>query len=81
MTRIIGRKELLRLVPYSMSQLNRLEAAGAFPARVRLGPHRVGWVLEEVESWIKERMDQRGKMRAGDDARAQAESRQRCNRS
>ncbi len=37
----------------------RLEQAGTFPKRIKLGPNRVGWLLSEVEQWIEERAQAR----------------------
>ena len=59
-TRVITQKELASRVPYSPVQIWRLEKAGTFPRRIKLGPNRVGWVEEEVEAWLRERMDDRG---------------------
>jgi prophage regulatory protein len=57
--RIIDRRELLMLVPYSFSQVTRLEAAGQFPARIRLSPGRVGWSLAELTAWIEAKKAER----------------------
>ena len=59
-TRVISQKELASRVPYSPVQIWRLEKAGTFPRRIQLGPNRVGWVEEEVEAWLRNRMDGRG---------------------
>jgi prophage regulatory protein len=40
----------------SFQHIARLEAAGQFPKRVRLGACRVAWVAEEVQGWIDERV-------------------------
>ncbi len=58
-THIITQKELHRRVPYSPVQIWRLEKAGTFPRRIKLGPNRVGWVEDEVEAWLRKRMDDR----------------------
>lgn len=57
--KIIDWKVLKEMVPYSRQHIARLEAAGKFPRRVRLGQCRVGWLLEEVEGWLQEKLDQR----------------------
>lgn len=57
---IISKKELRKIVPYSMQHIARLEKAGRFPKRVKLGAGRVGWLLIEVEAWIEERLAERG---------------------
>lgn len=59
MTRkLVSKKELKSIygVPYSFAHIARLEAAGRFPSRVKLGACRVAWVAEEVEAWIEERI-------------------------
>jgi prophage regulatory protein len=58
-TAIIRASELARLVPFSLNHIRRLEYAGTFPKRVRLGANRVGWVLAEVEQWLQNRMKDR----------------------
>jgi prophage regulatory protein len=57
--RIIDKKELRRLVPYTPQHIARLEAAGLFPRRIRLGENRVGWIEAEVHEWIEARMRER----------------------
>jgi prophage regulatory protein len=58
-TALIRASELVALVPYSLNHIRRLEYEGAFPKRVRLGANRVGWVLAEVQQWLKDRMKDR----------------------
>jgi len=53
--RLVGKKELRTLVLYCDAHIARLEAAGQFPKRLRLGngPRcRVGWRESEVKAWI-----------------------------
>lgn len=57
MMRIIGKVELRKMVLYCPQHIARLEKAGKFPKRVQLGPNRVGWLLSEIEDWLKERLD------------------------
>ena len=52
MDRLLGRKEVLRLVPYSQRHLYRLEAAGLFPRRVRVGRNKVGWWESQILAWL-----------------------------
>lgn len=54
--RIITKKELRALVPYTPQHIHRLEKAGRFPRRLQLGPNRVGWRLTDIERWINERV-------------------------
>ena len=53
--RMITRKELRQLVPYCPQHILRLEKAGKFPKRIRIGKRRVGWWLHEVLAWIEAR--------------------------
>ena len=62
MTRKLASKKELKSVygvPYSFAHIARLEVAGQFPQRVRLGACRVAWVAEEIEAWIEERISNR----------------------
>ncbi len=56
--RLVTKKELRSLfgVPYSFAHIARLEAAGQFPKRIRLGACRVAWLSDEVQNWIDERV-------------------------
>lgn len=53
--RILRKKEVLLMVPYSAQHLLRLEKQGKFPKRIRIGERRVGWRLSEIEAWLEER--------------------------
>jgi prophage regulatory protein len=57
--RIICAEERRELVPYSDMHVSRLEQAGLFPVRIRLGPNRVGWSLKEIQDWIDARKAER----------------------
>lgn len=62
MDRIITWKELCRLVPYCRQHVKRLEDAGQFPKRLRLGNgprSRVGWLEAEVTAWQRKRIHER----------------------
>ena len=54
--RLITKKELRELVPYTPQHIHRLEKAGRFPQRLQLGPNRVGWRLSDIEAWIDARL-------------------------
>ena len=48
------RPELLTVVPLSMATIDRLEANGQFPKRIRLEPTtRVGWLRREVTAYLR----------------------------
>lgn len=57
--RLLSKKQVRELVLYSFAHIDRMETAGTFPKRVRLGQHRVGWVESEVIDWIEQRVWQR----------------------
>jgi len=56
---LIDKKELVNLVKYSAQHIARLEKAGSFPKRVKLGQNRVAWLLSEIEDWIDDRLQRR----------------------
>lgn len=54
--RMIGRlADVKALVGISRPTIDRLEAAGDFPRRIRLGRAAVGWDLNEVREWLERR--------------------------
>ena len=53
--RIITKKELRLLVPYSPQHILRLEKMGKFPRRIKIGARRVGWYLHLVLEWLNEK--------------------------
>ena len=59
--KLVSKKELKSVygIPYSFVHIARLERAGAFPQRIKLGQCRVAWLAEEVEEWIAERVARR----------------------
>ena len=57
--RIISKRELREIVLYSPQHIARLEKAGSFPKRVKLGRNRVGWIYREVMEWLQERIARR----------------------
>ena len=57
--RLLSKKQVKETVLYSFAHIDRLEKAGQFPKRVRLGQNRVGWVDNEVYDWLQERLDKR----------------------
>lgn len=57
--KLLNKRQLKELVLYSPQHIARLEAAGEFPKRVKLGNCRVGWIEEEVLEWLQIRIDAR----------------------
>ena len=57
--RLLSKRQVREMVLFSPQHLDRLEKAGKFPKRVRVGQNRVGWVYEEVENWLKQKVAER----------------------
>lgn len=55
MKRALGKKELLAVVPLSMSTIEKLEKIGDFPKRWFITDKRCAWNADEVEAWLDER--------------------------
>ena len=53
--KLIRLPEVMRLVGLCRSSIYRLEAAGLFPQRRKIGPRAVAWLLREVLEWIGRR--------------------------
>lgn len=53
--RIIRFCEVRQLTGLSRSTIDRLERAGQFCRRVKLGLRSVGWILEDVMDWLRSR--------------------------
>jgi prophage regulatory protein len=55
--KLVSKKELKAVygIPYCFAHIARLEGAGKFPKRLRLGACRVAWYADEVEDWIDSR--------------------------
>jgi prophage regulatory protein len=45
--------EVQQLVPYSKMHIDRLEKAGEFPKRIKLGAGRVIWKQSEIIAWVE----------------------------
>ncbi len=50
-----NRKQLLEVVPVSMSTIDRMEKNGEFPKRFWITDKRCAWNSEEIERWLDER--------------------------
>ena len=51
-------------VPYSRDHLRRKCAAGEFPQAVAISDHRIGWIEDEVDEWIAQKITERGTQRS-----------------
>ena len=56
---LIDKKALVKMVQHSPQHIARLEKAGQFPKRIRLGQNRVAWLLSEIDDWIDKRILER----------------------
>ena len=56
MNRVIRKPELMSRIPLSDPTIWRLEKAGRFPKRLQLGGNSVGWLEEEIDAWLAERV-------------------------
>ncbi len=52
--RIIDWKVLKTMQPFSRQHILRLEKAGKWPLRVRIGENRIGWVYGEVVAHLED---------------------------
>lgn len=48
-------KEVCALLGYSRTHIYRLEAAGTFPRRVKLGPNSIRFLRKEIGAWVESR--------------------------
>ncbi len=53
--RLLRTKHVMAMIGLSRMTIYRLERAGVFPARRKLGENSVGWIDEEIASWIESR--------------------------
>lgn len=60
--RILRFPQVKERVPYSRMHIDRLEKAGKFPKRIRLGDNAVGWFESEVDAWVEAKAAQREAM-------------------
>jgi prophage regulatory protein len=44
--------QVQELVPYSKMHIDRLEKAGEFPKRIKIGAGRVIWKQSEIMAWL-----------------------------
>ena len=54
MDEMLSFKEVRKLVLYSRAHIYRLENAGLFPKRIKLGSGRVGWWKAEIIAWLEQ---------------------------
>lgn len=55
--RMLRLPEVVNRTALSRSQIYRLIDQGTFPRQVQLGERAAGWVEEEVELWLRDRIE------------------------
>jgi prophage regulatory protein len=58
--RILRKPELMTRIGLSDASIWRMEKAGKFPKRIRLGGLAVGWFSDEIDKWFEEKAAARG---------------------
>ena len=53
--RIIRRYEVQHLTGLSASTIYALIQEGEFPKQIKLGKRAVGWLVSEIETWVRDR--------------------------
>ena len=54
--RILRLPEVCAITGLGRSFIYQLQAAGSFPRRVKLGVRAVGWLEDEVQRWLSEKV-------------------------
>ena len=53
--RLLTRKQLLEIIPFSYPTIWELMRRGEFPKALRIGQQKVAWREDEVRAWIDSR--------------------------
>ena len=53
--RIVFEPERALITGYCRNWWWKFEQEGSVPKRIKLGPKRVGWLLSELQAWLRER--------------------------
>ncbi len=64
--RVLSKAELREKkgIPYSRVHLDRLVKAGRFPAPIKLGANRIGFIEDEIDEFLARRVAERDELRA-----------------
>lgn len=54
--RMLRLPEVIRKTALSRSQIYRLIGMGVFPKQIHLGERTAGWVEQEIEEWLMQRI-------------------------
>ncbi|MFT3906769.1 MAG: AlpA family transcriptional regulator [Steroidobacteraceae bacterium] len=55
---ILRLPDVCRATGLGRSMVYQLEASNQFPRRVKIGARAVGWIEEEIQSWLSDRIAQ-----------------------
>jgi prophage regulatory protein len=54
--RILRLSQVLDVTGLGKTKIYELQAAGHFPMRVQITGHSVGWIEQEVQAWLAQRV-------------------------
>jgi prophage regulatory protein len=57
--RVLRKPEVMSRIGLSDASIYRMEKAGRFPKRIRLGGQSVGWFSDEVDKWFDQKAQER----------------------
>ena len=63
--RVIRKPELFSKIGLSDATIWRMEKAGRFPVRIKLGGNSVGWFVNEIDDWLAKKATDRYYARCG----------------
>ena len=63
---ILGLPQVINATGLPRSSLYAKIAEGEFPTPIKLSKRSVGWSSSEIDTWIRERLAQRGEQHAED---------------
>lgn len=61
MKKVLRLKDVIQIVGLSRSSIYALKASGDFPDSFMLGARAVGWLSDDIESWLESRSGYVGK--------------------
>ena len=57
MTKVIKLKTVCELTTFSSATIYRLIKKGEFPKQIKLSERSSGWLLEDINAWLKHRIN------------------------
>lgn len=55
--RLLRLRQVISMTGLGKTKIYELQAEGDFPMRVKITSHSVGWIEEEVQSWLARRVE------------------------